>query len=262
MLYAEFRDQLEDALQKAGLFFHGVDWPVETIDLADTARRWKVCIFRAALGSAEPFHVSAEISFYWTPTDAARARTCEEDLLTELLGRRKRPVRTEPRWKRVDLSLHASLPYGSTTPMPEPRVFGAWTASIEEKIHAAFSEIEERNGRIVAVLGGHEDLDVQVHFKPDGLASLSGVSTSGFRVVRVPRVWDDPGRREAERGPEKELGSLARTFKAAFDEWIKSVSELATWIRYSPPPSGAKPIEPWFDDQSEDDDDGGPETIQ
>ena len=262
MLYAEFRDQLEDALQKAGLFFHGVDWPVETIDLADTARRWKVCIFRAALGSAEPFHVSAEISFYWTPTDAARARTCEEDLLTELRGRRKRPVRTEPRWKRVDLSLHASLPYGSTTPMPEPRVFGAWTASIEEKIHAAFSEIEERNGRIVAVLGGHEDLDVQVHFKPDGLASLSGVSTSGFRVVRVPRVWDDPGRREAERGPEKELGSLARTFKAAFDEWIKSVSELATWIRYSPPPSGAKPIEPWFDDQSEDDDDGGPETIQ
>jgi hypothetical protein len=145
--------------------------------------------------------------------------------------------------------------------LPEPRVFGAWTASIEEKVHAAFSEIEERNGRIVAVLGGHGDLEVPVHFKPDGLASLSGVSISGFRVVRVPRVWDDPGRREAERGPEKELGSLARTFKATFDEWIKSVSELATWIRYSPPPPGAKPIEPWFEDQSEDDDDGGPETI-
>ena len=182
-------------------------------------------------------------------------------MATELLGRRKRPARTEQRWKRVDLSLHASLPYGSTTPMPEPRVFGAWTASIEEKVHAAFSEIEERNGRIVAVLGGHGDLDVQVHFKPDGLASLSGVSISGFRVVRVPRVWDDPSRREAERGPEKELGSLARTFKATFDEWINNVSELATWIRYSPPPPGAKPIEPWFEDQSEDDDDGGPETI-
>jgi hypothetical protein len=261
MLYAEFRDQLEDALQKAGLFFHGVDRPAETIDLADTARRWKVYVFRAALRSAEPFHVSAEISFYWTPTDAARAHTCEEDLLTEILGRRKRPARTEQRWKRVDLSLHASLPYGSTTPMPEPRVFGAWIASIEEKVHAAFSEIEERNGRIVAVLGGHGDLDVQVHFKPDGLASLSRVSISGFRVVRVPRVWDDPGRREAERGPEKELGSLARTFKATFDEWIKNVSELATWIRYSPPAPGAKPIEPWFEDQSEDDDDGGPETI-
>ncbi len=84
MLYAEFRDQLEDALQEAGLFFHGVDRPVETIDLADTARRWKV---------------------------------------------------------------------------------------------------------------------------------------------------------------------------------YKNVSELATWIRYSPPPPGAKLTEPWFEDQSEDDDDGGPETI-
>src|SRR5437870_8106356 len=37
----------------------------------------------------------------------------------------------------------------------------------------------------------------------------------------------------------------------------KSVSELATWIRYSPPPQGAKPVEPWFDDRAEDDDDGG-----
>jgi hypothetical protein len=49
-------------------------------------------------------------------------------------------------------------------------------------------------------------------------------------------------------------------FKTALDEWTKSVSELATWIRYSPPPSGAKPVEPSFDDQSEDDDDSGPET--
>src|SRR5437762_14099904 len=92
VLYAEFRYQLEDALQEAGLFFHGGDSHVETIDLADTARRWKVYVFRAALRSVEPFHVSAEISFYWTPTDAARAHTCEENLLTELLGRRKRPV--------------------------------------------------------------------------------------------------------------------------------------------------------------------------
>jgi hypothetical protein len=67
MLYAEFRNQLEDALQEAGLFFDGVDRTVETIDLADTARRWKVYICRAARRSAEPFHVSAEISFYWTP---------------------------------------------------------------------------------------------------------------------------------------------------------------------------------------------------
>jgi hypothetical protein len=45
----------------------------------------------------------------------------------------------------------------------------------------------------------------------------------------------------------------------ALDDWTDKVCALATWIRYAPPPPGAKPIEPWFDDESEDDDDG-PET--
>src|SRR2546430_9167087 len=75
MRYAEFRDQLEDALQDAGLFFRGVDRPVETVDLADTMRRWKVYIYRTVPRSAEPFHVSAAISFYWSPADAAPAST-------------------------------------------------------------------------------------------------------------------------------------------------------------------------------------------
>lgn len=260
MRYAEFRDQLEDALQEAGLFFHIVDRPVEAIEIANTVWRWKAYIYRTAPRSVEPFHISGEVSFDWSPFDAARAFTCEEDLLTELFGRRKRPARTERRWKRVDLSLHASLPYGSTTPMPEGRVFGAWTASIEENVHAAFNEIEERNGRIAAVLGASGALEVQVHSKPDGILSLNSVAISGFRIVHLPRVWDDSERRGAERSSQAELGRLARTFKATFDEWTKSVSELATWIRYSPPPPGAKPIEPWFDDQTEDED-GGPETI-
>jgi hypothetical protein len=258
--YAQFRDRLESALQEAGLFFHDADRRVETIDLVDTVRSWKVYVCRVAPQSAEPFHVSAEIGFEWSPVDAARAYTCEEDLLTELVGRRRRPIRTERRWTRIDLSLHAGLPYGSMTSMPESHVLGAWTASVVEKADAAFNEIEQKKGRIVAVLGGHRDLEVQTHRKPDGVVSLTAVAISGFRTVRVPRVWDNPDRRAAERDPRDELGRLARRFKTALDEWTKSVSELATWIRYSPPPPGAKPVEPWFDDQSEDDDDGGPET--
>jgi hypothetical protein len=155
--YAEFRDRLEDALQEAGLFFHEADSRVETIDLADTVRSWKVSVWRVAPRSAEPFHVSAVIGFEWGPVDAARAYTCEEDLLTELVGRRRRPLRTERRWTRIDLSLHASLPYGSTTSMPEPHVFGAWTAAVVEQANAALTDVEEKKGRIVAVLGGHGD---------------------------------------------------------------------------------------------------------
>jgi hypothetical protein len=161
----------------------------------------------------------------------------------------------------VPASLHASLPYGSTPSTPEPDVFAAWSTSIVEKIHAALNDMVERNGRIVAVLGGNGDPEVQVHCRSDGVFSLKGVVISGFRTVRVPRVWDDSKRREAETDPHGDLRRLVRTFKATLDEWTTSVSELATWIRYSPPPPGAKPIEPWFEDQSEDDDDGGPETM-
>src|SRR2546427_10618484 len=98
---AEFRDRLEGALQEAGLLVHDADRRVETIELADTVRRRRVYIIRAASRSTEPFRVSAEIGFDWSPVDAARAYTSEEDLLTELIGRRRLATRTQRRWTGV-----------------------------------------------------------------------------------------------------------------------------------------------------------------
>jgi hypothetical protein len=86
------------------------------------------------------------------------------------------------------------------------------------------------------------------------------VAISGFRMVPVPRVLDDPERRDAERDPRGDLGRLAQRFKMALDEWTIGVSELATWIRYSPPPPGTRPAEPRVEDPPEDHDDGGPDT--
>ena len=171
MRYSEFRDRVEDALQEAGFFFSDGGRRIETIELADSVRRWEASAWRDAPPVADPFHLSAVIGFEWGPVDAARAHTCEEDLLTELVGRR-RPLRTAPRWMRIDLSLRASLPYGSKTSMPEPQVFGAWTTAVVENVDAALTDVEEKNGRIVAVLGGHGDVDVQVHCNPDGTVSL------------------------------------------------------------------------------------------
>jgi hypothetical protein len=239
--------------------FTGADRRVETIDLEDTVRHWKVLVHRMTPTQAEPFHVFAAVEFDWSPVDAARAYTCEEDLLTELLGRTRRSPRTERRWTRVDLSLHATLPYGSTTSIPERQSFGGWTAAVVEKADAAFTHVEEKSGRIVAVLGGHGDLEVQAHCSRDGLVSLSGVAISGFRMLRVPRVWDSPERRAAEADSHREFTRLARTFTTALADWTENVCALATWIRYSPPPPGAKPSEPRFDDDAEPDD-GGPET--
>jgi hypothetical protein len=257
--HAEFRDQLEGALREVGLFLLGRR--VELIDLEDGSRRWNGHVHRTAPANAEPFHVFAAIEWEWSPVDAARAYTCEEDLLTELLGERARIPRTARRWIRLDLSFHATLPYGSTTTIPEPHVLGGWTAAVVKRADAAFTRVQEKGGRVVAVLGGHGDLTLQAQCSPDGVVSLSAVEISGFRMVPVPRVWDDPARRDAEADPSRELVRLARAFKTALDGWTDDISALATWIRYSPPPPGAQPVSPRFADPGDDDDEPGPETM-
>ena len=65
---------------------------------------------------------------------------------------------------------------------------------------------------------------MQAGCQPDGVVSLKGLATSEFWIVSLPRVWDNPERRRAEKDPYGELDQLARTFKTTFDEWTKSVS--------------------------------------
>ena len=77
---------------------------------------------------------------------------------------------------------------------------------------------------------------------------LRGVSVSGFRLIRIPRVWDDPVRRSTEKDIDEELTQLSGRFEAAINEWARSIVELASWIRYSPPPPGTRPAQPWFED--------------
>ena len=258
MRYDEFRDRFQDALQDVGLFASYVEKPLETIDLANTSRRWKTYVRPASSRNSEPFHVSGRIAFDWDPFNAARGYTCEEDLLTELFGRRQRPVRTQTRWTRVDLALFANLPYGSTTPIPDLQTFAGWIGGIHQKLGAIISEVTERAGQIVAITGGVNEVEIQTQCRAEGALSLSGFSISGFRLVRIPRVWDDPQRREREKDISGEVAGLAHRFRDAYDEWAKSVADLATWIRYSPPPGDPRPIEPWFEDESED---GGPGSI-
>jgi hypothetical protein len=150
------------------------------------------------------------------------------------------------------------LPYGSTTPIPDLQVLAGWTSAIHQKLGAMISEVTERAGKIVAITGGVNDVEIQTQCRAEGALSLSGLSISGFRLVRIPRVWDDPQRREREKDISEELTGLAHRFRDAHDEWTKSVADLATWIRYSPPPGDARAIEPRFEDESEG---GGPESI-
>jgi len=102
------------------------------------------------------------------------------------------------------------------------------------------------------------EVAVQTRYKPEGVLSLLGFSISSFRLVRIPRVWDNSQRCEAEKDISGDLAGLAHRFKDAYDEWRASIADFATWIRYSPPPTNSRPVEPWFE---VDDEDGGPESI-
>jgi len=256
MRYEEFRDRLQDALRDVGLVFQHIGQPSETIDLSSGARHCELYI-RPMSPDAEPFHIATGMVFNWSAANAARAYTCEEDLLTELLGRKQKYPKTQQRWTRVDLALHATLPYGSNTPMPDSQILGPWTSSIGEKLDKMLVEFKERAGQIVAVTGGWEDIGIESRYSPEGILLLRSIAVSGFRIVRIPRVWDDPARQRAEKNINDELSGLAGYFRRALEEWNKSVADLARWIRYSPPPPGTKPMEPWFEDEKDDE----PETI-
>jgi hypothetical protein len=80
-------------------------------------------------------------------------------------------------------------------------------------------------------------------------------------MVRVPRMWDDPDRRDAEKGATTELSKLAQKFKCSLDEWRISIAELAKWIRYTPPPADAIQVEQPFEEQEDEDREGGGQTI-
>ncbi len=257
MRYDQFRDRLQNALGEAGLFVQHVDRAIETVDVARMSRRWRVYLWRSAQQSAEPFHVSAKVTFDWSPIESARADTC--DLVHALLGRRQSLAMTNRRWVRIDLALHATLPYGSTAPMPDPDVFASWNDAIGKGLDGLLTEYKERRGRIVAVTGGREEVEAEVRVNAQGVFSLKGLSVSGFRIVRVPRVWDDPERRQAEKDIGEELADLSRRFADTLEQWTSKVTELARWIRYAPPGPEAKQIQPWFEDEDEN---SGPETIR
>ncbi len=149
MRYDEFRDRLQAALHETRVIFSH-DRPSETVELDSMDRGWKVYVWRGERTGTEPFGVSGKISFDWRALNAARGDTCEEDVLTEIIGRRVRTPKTQGRWVRVDLKLHASLPYGSTAHIPEPQVLSSWTAAAGDRLDKVLTDFKERGGQIVA----------------------------------------------------------------------------------------------------------------
>lgn len=248
MRYDEFRDRLKDALGNAGFVLPYSGCVEETIDVASTKRQCRFLLWQNGRPKMEPFHVSAIVGFAWSPFDSARSFTCEEDLLTEMLGRKDRPVKTERRLLRVDLSLFASLPYGSVSPVSDTPFLGPWSARLGDALDDLLVDVKLRRNRIRSIKGSRDEIQVETRCGRDGTLLLRALSVSAFRLVCVPRIWDDPERREAEQGAGEELDRVARTFKDAGYAWAAAIAELAAMIRYLPPPPEAELAQALFED--------------
>jgi hypothetical protein len=260
MRYDEFRDKFQLALQNIGLFSQTIGHPTETVELGTMARRWKVYLAGSSTTSAEPFYVTAKLSFNWNPYDSARSYTCEEDLLTELLGREKNRSKTKPRLTRMDLELYARLPYGSASAIPEARTFSSWVYSVKKKLNKPFNQSKWRKDRLVAILGALEEINIESKCDSTGHLAITGISIAGFLMARVPRAWNDSARPDVEKKAMAELNRLAQKFKQSIDVWNASIAELARWIRCAPPHPDAKRVAPFFDEQDEEIE-GQPETV-
>jgi len=231
MRYDDFRDRWQAALRTARLL-SAHDRPDETVNLTTTARKWRVHLLPRAVA---PFHAGATIDFRWDAFEAARSYTCEEDLLTELLGRRAGRS-TQPRLVRVDIALRAALPYGSTTPIPAPDVWLPWVASVEAKLDDALTTPRRRKGAIDAWRGDLENRGT--HLAGWGVLAPRHVCAG----LRDDRRASDLGRPEASsegglrRRTHRWTGEALPRGRGCLDGERRRAREVAP-IRARPAPS-------------------------
>lgn len=235
MQYEELRDRLERALRDAGvpLADSGRE---ETIVLPSLLRTYKLSVGTEARQSAPPFHVTATLGFHWDPFQSARSFTTEEDLLTDLFGRRRRMPKTLPRWERLDMVFRATLPWGAKVTVPDRRFWPAWAARVRSLLAdlVPIEFIDDREGQPIAV-GWRGNLELRECCAPNGTLVLDRLEVPAWQIVNPPRTWSDPGK--LDRGVGRQLDQLSHRFATAFGEWMDRVAELSQHLGPLPPPT-------------------------
>jgi len=203
----------------------------ETLDLGTMDREYAVYLAPLARGIAEPFHVSASVSFSWCALLTARMATVEEDVLTELLGYEDaNGVNTEQPWVRIDISLRAGLEWDKSLPLPKSGAWAEWVRETMvrlERVEPIVSTdvASETSGGHHAVLAWQGDPQITVGCNPNGELRLQAVEVHAFQGVDVPRSWDDP-ERTPDADPHEQLVSMFARVRAALHAWGEAMDHL------------------------------------
>lgn len=227
MTYEAFLSAWDEALRRSGLYFcgrTGTKLDLRTLDRVSEA-------YVEPIGGqfAEPFHVTAGLSFRWSPLLTARAGTIEEDVLIELLGPDATDVDTELPWVRVDVVLRATLGYGASLPMPAPERWARWANEAITRLGALEPVIDEEvddfedTGPIVGGWQGEPTATFQCG--REGALSLERIEMAAWQAVTVPRCWDD-STREADAPPDAQLERLFARVRSSLHVWSEVLDHL------------------------------------
>ena len=182
MKYEEFREAVQHALRDVRLF-SGSTMPEETIDISGMRRSYEAFMggFNCEQKS-KPFHVSVQVGWSWSALDSARSETIEEDVLTELYGRDEANTNTDQPLIRMDVKLHATLPYGNPITMPDAAARDRWNNNMMEKMEDLLlvpsMKLKDREPVPMSFLG---EPSMQVMCGHEGMLLLDGVPTLTHR---------------------------------------------------------------------------------
>ncbi len=194
MNYQEFRDLWHDALQAARLQIPQPICPTERINLRDMSRSYELVIFGGLHQECEPFHLVISINWDWDATLSARYVTTEEDMLMQIYGdfgiHNDDTVLPQ---LRMDVSLAANLPYRTVYPMPPLTQWHSWVRQASDDLQSILPTGYEEDGSICAY---SDPIEANVKILEDGNLCLERVTFKAWRLIKLPRQWDDPEKRD------------------------------------------------------------------
>ncbi len=185
---------------------------------------------RVGLGrvrTGEPLCSTMVLGWTWSPVHAARTYTNEDDLLTELLGRKQAEHAViEVPWLRVDIQLCAYAPYGEPIRLDGTARLQRWTTEVPRVLRPYLRDKIERSTRgIEAVHGAVGEPEAHVQCHASGELLLLGVELEAWRSVQLPRA-SDRAVEVFEGETSSQLARLAEDTGAAFAAWTKSLALL------------------------------------
>lgn len=224
--YETFRARWIAALRASRLPTIGL-YGEEQRDTRNLDRSYRVYVEPLGGQDADPFHVTAELSWVWTATNTVRGTTRDEDVLSEMLGRDQTAhLVTEQPCVRVDLKLRAAAPYDKPLPLPAKAAWARWVEEVTgrlDRIEPLLPDETIRKNRMgmTEVLGWQGQPIAKVVCGPGGELRLERVEVA---AMQLPRLLDDPD--ERDDGPEVKLEELFGRVRAALMAWGQALDHL------------------------------------